>query len=190
MKRDTILTQPITSSFLSCEKDIEIILRKLFVESKPYSNTLKRLLVIQSKDCLDNPDYDKELDNWTLAQLKEAQYITLEPRIEMGEHEQVKAYIVISFDNFTANSNPEFRDCTINFDIFCHNKQWDLGNYRLRPLKIVGYIDGILNRSKLSGIGTLLFAGCNQTILNSEWAGYSLSYFAVHGIDDQNLNND
>jgi hypothetical protein len=46
MKRDTILTKPITSSFLSCEKDTELILRKLFVENKPYSNILKRLLVI------------------------------------------------------------------------------------------------------------------------------------------------
>jgi hypothetical protein len=46
MKRDVILTKPITSSFLSCEKDTEIILRKLFVESRPYSDILKRLLVV------------------------------------------------------------------------------------------------------------------------------------------------
>jgi hypothetical protein len=46
MKRDVILTKPITSSFLSCEKDTEIILRKLFVESRPYSDILKSLLII------------------------------------------------------------------------------------------------------------------------------------------------
>ena len=46
MKRDVVLTQPIRSSFLSCEKDAEIILRKLFVESRPYSDVLKRLLVV------------------------------------------------------------------------------------------------------------------------------------------------
>jgi hypothetical protein len=46
MKRDTVLTQPITSSFLSCEKDTEIILRKLFIESAPYSDILKSLLVV------------------------------------------------------------------------------------------------------------------------------------------------
>ena len=30
------------SSFLSCEKDTESIVRKLFVESNPYSDDLKR----------------------------------------------------------------------------------------------------------------------------------------------------
>ena len=52
MKRDTVLTQPITSSFLSCEKDTEIILRKLFIESAPYSDILKSLLVVQNPDVL------------------------------------------------------------------------------------------------------------------------------------------
>jgi hypothetical protein len=46
MKRDVILTQPIGSSFLSCEKDAEIILHKLFIESRPYSDTLKKLLIV------------------------------------------------------------------------------------------------------------------------------------------------
>ena len=54
MKRDLVLTKPLTSSFLSCEKDTETILRKLFVESRPYSDTLKRLLLIPNKDALDN----------------------------------------------------------------------------------------------------------------------------------------
>ena len=45
MKRDIVLNKPISSSFLSCEKDTEIILRKLFVESRPYSNVLKSLLI-------------------------------------------------------------------------------------------------------------------------------------------------
>ena len=42
---------PFQSSFLSCEKDAEIILRKLFIESRPYSDDLKRLLVINTPDC-------------------------------------------------------------------------------------------------------------------------------------------
>jgi hypothetical protein len=53
MKRDTITTAPLVSSFLSCEKDTEIILRKLFVASDPYSSMLKRLLVVQAPDALD-----------------------------------------------------------------------------------------------------------------------------------------
>jgi len=46
MRRDLVLTGPIESSFLSCEKDTELILRKLFVESRPYSQDLIKLLVV------------------------------------------------------------------------------------------------------------------------------------------------
>ena len=183
MKRDLVLVKNITSSFLSCEKDAELILKKLFIEARPHSDILKKLLVVQNKDCL-NKDYD--MTEYSLARLREEGYIVLEPRIELEEHEQVKAYIILSFDNFLPNAkNPEFRDCTVNFDILCHTKYWDIGDYRMRPLKIAGYIDGILNNSKLTGIGQFLFSSCHELILNSEWAGYTLSYWAIHGSDDQ-----
>ena len=189
MRRDTYTTKPLTSSFLSCEKDTETILRKLFVECRPYSEKLIRLLVLPTKDCLDNTSNQQYIDkvqSMSVAKLREEGYIILEPRIDMQEHENVKAYIIISFDNFIPNgTNPQFRDCTINFDIICHTRYWDIGDFRMRPLKIVGYIDGILNQTKLSGIGTFQFAGCSELILNEELAGYTLSYWAVHGSDDQ-----
>ena len=64
--------KPFQSSFLSCEKDAEIILRKLFIESRPYSDDLKRLLVINTKDCLDdktNPIYLKKIEEMNLQKL-------------------------------------------------------------------------------------------------------------------------
>lgn len=189
MKRD-VYTNKFDSSFLSFEKDIETILRKLFVESHPYSDVLKRLLVINTKDCLDNEDspaIKEKLEGMTLAKLRQEGYIKLEPKIAMSEHEEVKAYIIMSCDNFSLNktNNPYYRDCTINFDIICHVDYWDLGNYRIRPLKIAGYIDGILNEAKLSGIGTFNFLGCNEIVLNEDLGGYTLSYRAVHGNDDK-----
>jgi len=54
----------------------------------------------------------------------------------------------------------------------------------MRPIKIAGYIDGILNNNKLSGIGTLNFAGMNEIILDENLAGYCLMYVATHGSDD------
>ena len=186
MRRDT-RTNTFNSSFMSCEKDIETILKKLFVESQPYSNMLKRLLVINTKDCLEN---DSEAvmditDNCSLSKLVKEGYIKLEPKIQFEEHEEVKAYIVISLDNFTSNSTNEYyRDCTVNFDVICYTDYWNIGNYRLRPLKIAGYIDGILNDAKLSGIGTFNFLGCNELILDERLSGYTLSYRAIHGNDD------
>lgn len=124
-----------TSSFLSCEKDAEIILKRLFVESRPYSDYLKKLLVINTKDCLDenspNKDlYAKKIKEMSLPALIDKGYLKVSPKIKMPEHEEIKSYIIIGFDNFSSTSNPEFRDCTINFDILCHNDYWDLGNFR------------------------------------------------------------
>ncbi len=189
MKRDIIRLPCLDSSFLSCEKDTESILRKLFVESRPYSDILKRLLVINSKDCLDdcaNKRYWKVLNDMSVAKMRRCGYIKLEPKIKIFEHDEIKSYMILSFDNFIPNSkNPQFRDCNVNFDIICHTDYWDIGDYRLRPLKICGYIDGLLNNTKLSGIGTFQFASCNQIILNEDLSGYTLTYHAIHGTDDQ-----
>lgn len=189
MRKDLIRLPALNSSFLSCEKDTELILRRLFVESRPYSDELKRLLVISAKDCLDNTSstqYQEKLKEMTVAKMVEDGYIRLEPKLRFPEHEQVKSYIIVSFDNFTMNTtNPQFRDCTVSFDIICHTDYWDIGNYRLRPLKICGYIDGLLNNTKLTGIGQFNFLGCNELILNEDLAGYTLMYQAVHGTDDQ-----
>jgi hypothetical protein len=122
----------------------------------------------------------------SLAKLRSDGYIRLEPKVKFGEHEEVKSYLLISFDNFTTNtSNPEFRDCTVSFDILCHTDYWDIGSFRLRPLKIAGIIDGLLNNSRLSGIGTFQFFSCNELVLDEVLSGYTLTYRAIHGTDDK-----
>lgn len=195
MQRNLIEMQSnIYSSFLSVEKDIELILRKLFFDNQPYNKQLLRLLVINTKDCLSNQinqDYINKINNMNLSDLINEEYIKLSPKIKMPEHEKVKSYIIISFDNFTENANnPEFRDCTISFDIICHTDYWVMDNYQIRPIKIIGYIDGILNRTKLTGIGTLNYIGCNELILDENLSGYTLSYRAIHSSEDktENLN--
>lgn len=188
MKRDVAFVGPLKSSFLSCEKDAEAILKKLFISSRPYSDELKRLLVLNTKDCLDNTAnevYKKKIAEMSVSKLIDEQYVRLVPKLQFNENEEIKTYLIIGFDNFVPNeTNPEFRDCMVTIDIICHTDYWDVGNYRLRPLKIAGYIDGILNNAKLSGIGTFQFMGCNELILNEELSGYSLTYLAVHGSDD------
>lgn len=187
MRKDLIRFD-LKSSFLSCEKDAETIIKKLFVESRPYSDELKRLLIINTKDCLDNrdnPAYLQTLEQANVKYIMDNGYVRLEPRLQFGEFAETKSYILLSFDNFIMNAtNPEFRDCSINFDIICHTDCWDIGDFRLRPLKICGYIDAILNNAKLSGIGILNFIGCSQLILSEDLTGYTLMYRAVHGSDD------
>ena len=176
------------SSFLSCEKDMETIIRKLFVESRPYSDKLKRLLLINTDDCLydmTNPAYIEKINSMSISDMREQGYIKIEPKIPFGENEEVKSYILITFDNFVPNSQNEYyRDCVIEIDIICNTEYWDVGNFRVRPLQIAGYIDGILNNAKLSGIGTLQFVSCNELVLSKDLSGYCLMYSAIHGVDD------
>ena len=126
MQRDAIetLSSTINSSFLSVEKDIERILTKLFFDNKVYNKQLLRLLVINTKDCLSDQtkeEYINKVKEMSLATLVNEGYIKLAPKIAMPEHEKIKAYVILSFDNFSPNeNNPQFRDCTIHFDIICH----------------------------------------------------------------------
>lgn len=189
MKKDIMRAMPLTSSFLSIEQDTEIIFKKLFVENRPYSDDLKRLLIIGAKDCLDNKTnsvYNEKIKNTSVKDLINQGYLRLAPKLDFEEHEEIKSYIIVNFDNFTPNvKNPQYRDCTISFDVISHTDYWDVGNFRQRPMKMVGYIDGILNKARLSGIGTLNFAGCKELILSREFSGYTLMYRAIHEMEDK-----
>ena len=186
MKRNTTNIDMKMPSFYSCEKDTEIILKELFVSSRPYSDTLKRLLILNVSDCLDNSNqnYQTIVENTSVKELMEGKYITLVPKLKMKEHEEVKSYIILTFDNFTETDNPEYFDCIVSFDILCHTDYWDLGDLRMRPIKIAGIINGILNNSRLTGIGKLQCMGLNQLVLSEDWSGYTLMFQATHGNDD------
>jgi len=201
MRKDLTTVKPLFSSFLSCSTDTEQILKLLFIETKPYSDKLKRLLLVHNPDCLDeeNEDYKELIDDYSLGKMIKDGYIRLNPKIERGEHEAIKAYMLLSFDNFAPSANPEFLDYTINFDIICYMDAWCLDDYKVRPLQICGYIDGILNsisnknkqlyksnqNIKLSGVGEYKLLGCNEAVLNQDISMYTLSYRGVHFSEDK-----
>jgi hypothetical protein len=89
MRKDLISFKPLYSSLLTCDKDIEKVLKTLFISSKPYSDILKRLLIINNKDCLDlsNQDYKQIIDSYSLGDLIDKNYIRLNPKIARGTHE-------------------------------------------------------------------------------------------------------
>lgn len=181
-----ILLNNFKSTFTSCSKDQELIWKKLLVDSKPYSDRLKRLLVINTPDCLDTTQqqYKMKIDSMSIKNLKDGQYIRSVPKLTFGEHEEVKSYLLLEFDNFTQSANPEYKDCTITITIVCHLDYWEMNDYNLRPWMIAGYVDGILNGSRLSGIGKLNFLSANQIILNEYLGGVMLRYYATHSSAD------
>ena len=167
------------SSFLSVEKDMEIITEKMLKNER-----LKRLLYYTTKDALDRPPIGEDATYELFGK-----NIKIVPKLYIDG--SVLSYIIISFDNFTPNAtNPEFRDNIISFDILCHFDQWELQGFSLRPYKIAAEIDSMFNSKRLTGIGTLQFLGANQLIINEEFAGVSLMYQAIHGDEDKkNMSN-
>ena len=161
------------SSFLSLEKDSSLIVEELIKNER-----LKKLIYYDTSDALQRPDLTQEQ---TLQLIK--QNIKTVPKIKIDN--SVLTYIIITFDNFTPTSNPEFRDNDIFIDIVCHLDQWQLKDYSLRPFKIAGELDYMLNEKKLTGIGTLQFLSANQTILTEDYAVLTLLYHATHGEDDK-----
>lgn len=187
MKSTSVLfSKNFKNTFLSCEVDQETIWRKLFVESRPYSDKLKKLLVINTPNCLDDTQqqYQEIIERTTLHDLKQGKYLRTTPKLTFPEHEEVKSYILLEFDSFTPTENPYYRDCIISFTIICHLDYWELEDYKLRPYQIAGYIDGLMNESRLSGIGTLQFMGAQEVVLNEYLGGMLLRYRATHGNDD------
>ena len=162
------------SSFLSLEKDMEIITNKMLKNER-----LKRLLFYTTRDALDQPNIGEDASLELFGK-----NIKLVPKLYVDG--SVENYIIVSFDNFTKNAtNPEFRDNIIEFDIICHFDQWQLQDFALRPYKIAGEIDSMFNGKHLTGIGELNFLGMNQIILTDEFAGLCLMYSAVHGEEDK-----
>jgi hypothetical protein len=153
------------SSFLSVEKDMEIITEKMLKNER-----LKRLLYYTTKDALDRPPIGEDATYELFGK-----NIKIVPKLYIDG--SVLSYIIISFDNFTPNAtNPEYRDNVISFDILCHFDQWELQGFSLRPYKIAAEIDSMFNNKRLTGIGTLQFLGANQLIINEEFSGVSLLY--------------
>lgn len=188
MKANLTNIKKLDSSFLSIEKDFEEMIKILFVQNQPHSDELKRLMVINTKDCMDrtNAYYDKLVRETTVAKLKENGYVRTDTRTVYPEHENVKSYITFALEKVQPNKkNSQYRDVTITIDILSHCDYMDIGNFQLRPVKIAGYIDALLDGAKLSGIGTLQLVEMVPLRTATSYTGYLLRYKGIHGIDDK-----
>ena len=163
------------SSFLSLEKDTKLIISKMMKNQK-----LLKLLKYPVRECLNGPDLtQKEIVEMLGKQIKYTP--------KKGIDDTLEQYVIIAFDDFTPNqTNIEFRDNYIYFDILCREDTWDLGDFQQRPYKIAGEIDAMLNRQHLTGIGTLEFLGGKVIPVKTEgWSGVTLAYSATHGKEDK-----
>ena len=162
------------SSFLSVEKDMEIITNKILKNER-----LKKLLYYTTSDALDKPDIGEDASLELFGK-----NIKIVPKLYIDG--SVLNYIIIDFDKFSPNlTNPKFRDNMITFIIVCHFNQWQLKGFQLRPLKIAAELDSMFDQKHLTGIGDLQFLGGDLFSINDEFAGILLTYGAIHGEEDK-----
>lgn len=162
------------SSFLSIEKDAGIIVDRICANER-----LKRLLYYTTPDAMERP-------NLTDDQMYELfkKNIKLVPKVYVDG--SILNYLIISFDKFVTNeTNPEFRNNLIEFDIVCNFDQWHLKDYQLRPFRIAAELDSILSDTHLTGIGKLEYVDAELFVLNDYYGGVCLTYQAIHGEEDK-----
>lgn len=165
------------SSFLGMEKDISLIMDK-FLSNK----NLLKLIYYSTQDWEKQPDLNSE----QIKQLFEEKTISIIPKIVVNEIPTQKNFIRITFDDFMPNSNnPFYRDCVMEIKIICHFDNWDLNNFKLRPYRIAGEIDAMINGQHLTGIGKLDFLAADQDVYDNDFGGVTLKYLIIHGNEDE-----
>ena len=163
------------SSFLGLSKDTALIMDKVLNNK----NVLK-LLYYTTPDWKEQPDL-------TATQIKsmfETKQISNVPKIFINKEQ--KNYLRITFNSFTPNDeNPYYRDSVIEIRILCHFEDWDLNDYELRPYRIAGEIDSMINGTHLSGIGEVQLLNAQADVYDEEFGGLTLTYLAIRGNEDK-----
>lgn len=163
------------SSLLGMPKDAALIMDKIIS-----NQDILKLLSYSTRDWKDKPNITGSM----LKEMFETKQISSVPKIKIEAPE--KTYLRLIYGNIVRNStNPEYRDNTFGIDIICHYDNWDLGNFELRPYRIAGEIDAMLDGSHLSGIGTLEFISAVPYVYDEEFAGVTLTYLAIRGNEDR-----
>lgn len=165
------------SSFLGMAKDTSLIIEKILSNKK-----VLRLLYYSSPDCLEWKS-DKDLTPEQIKEMFATKQISNVPKVKIDKEK--KTYLRISFDSFTPNATNEYyRDHLVEIKIICHFDDWDLKDFELRPYRIAGEIDSMLDKQHLTGIGELNFLGADQDIYDEEYGGVTLRYLAIRGHED------
>ena len=113
-----------------------------------------------------------------------SQQISNVPRILIDAER--KNFLRLTFDSFTPNAtNPFYRDHIVEIKVVCHYEDWPLTDYEIRPYRLAGEIDAMLNGQKFTGIGELNFLYAEENLINQEIGGITLKYLAVRGHEDE-----
>lgn len=164
------------SSFLGIQKDCALIMQKIL--GSP--TILKLLWYGDTRDWKDKPTVTAQ----NIKEMFATKQISIVPKVKVEKPE--KTYLRVCYNTILPNAtNPVYVDNNFEIKIICHYDNWDLGDYDLRPYRIAGEINALLDGARLTGIGRLEFKGLTPDIYDEEFAGVTLSYLAIRGNEDK-----
>ena len=141
------------------------------------NQTLLKLLYYTDKDPLSQPDLtDEQIQNEVFEKL-----IKIIPRV--GPKETSHSVVTMRFTRGRENDeNNEFKDVSINIEVFVPLTQWIIKDVQLRPFAILGEIQESLNGKTINGLGKLQGGDFDLNFLTEEISAYE-QYFYLTSYD-------
>ena len=151
--------------------DVGTNLQKLVTRLQSNQNLLK-LLYYTGKD----PYSEEDLTQSQISNEIFEKLIKVIPRV--GPKETSQSIIVLRVVRGNANpGNGEFRDFTINIEVFVPLTQWMIKDSNLRPFAIMGEIHKSLNNKTIDGLGKMTGGEFSINFLTEEISCYEMSYY-------------
>ena len=156
--------------------DIGENLQKIMKRLLANQNLLK-LLYYTNKDPLMGADLtDEQIQDEVFEQL-----IKIIPRV--GPKETSHSIVTIRVTRARQDSqNNEFKDVSINIEVFVPLTQWIIKDVQLRPFAILGEIQKSLNGKTINGLGKLTGGEFDLNFLTDEISAYE-QYFYLTSYD-------
>ncbi len=141
------------------------------------NQTLLKLLYYTDKDPLSQPDLtDEQIQNEVFEKL-----VKITPRI--GPKETSHSIVTMRITRGRENSkNNEFKDVSINIEVFVPLTEWIIKDVQLRPFAILGEIQESLNEKTINGLGKLYGGDFDLNFLTEEISVYE-QYFYLTSYD-------
>lgn len=145
-------------------------LQKIMTRLLSNQNLLK-LLYYTDKDPYAGADL-------TQTQIKNEVYeklVKIVPRV--GPKETANSLIAMRVvRGITNKQNDEFRDATIQIEVFVPMTQWFIKDSNLRPFAIMGEIQKSLNNKVINGLGKLTGGDFELNFLTDEMSCYEMTF--------------
>ena len=156
--------------------DIGENLQKVMKRLLANQNLLK-LLYYTDKDPLTGEDLtDEQIQNEVFEKL-----VKIIPRV--GPKDTAHSVVTIRVTRARQNSkNNEFKDVSINIEVFVPLTQWIIKDVQLRPFAILGEIQKSLNGKTINGLGKLEGGDFDLNFLTEEISAYE-QYFYLTSYD-------